>query len=485
MKGAKLAGRIAAPLAIGLTVLDAGMDVNQANKDYKAGKITDKERSNKSIGSIVEAGSTLALAAAGASTGAALGAALGSVVPLLGTAVGAAIGGTLGGITGGIAGLMSGDFMNDMGGKFSDKLHETGIIPEETRSEKLANIAEDNGAVDIGLGDGVIKSERKLRLLDSETLQALLKEETWSNKDKKTIETLLIERETTSKATIIKEEKTKKEAELALKEHKSDSIANTPFKKLSDVLATTRSGPGGKGGIGGIGGTGGQGGMTETVVSQTEKPKDMNSHNGVEGTWSNVGDEWVFYSKNYAPKKISSSLGTAPIVTPTTKNKRITSKNATPEEKEMLNQRSVDNSLRVMRKGPIGSRGKSSYKRKMELALNPKKETAKPLWDAMKPEEQKQFAKLNPYTREKNSVILKQMMSEPTGLTPASDPNIRAQNMSGIHKQNFELKTSADKPSIVPVSNVTNNNYSGGGGGGTSVITKPTTESTGKYIKGY
>ena len=323
-----------------------------------------------------------------------------------------------------------------------------------------------------------------------------------------------------TKATIIKEEKTKKEAELALKEHKPDSIANTPFKKLSDVLATTRSGPGGKGGIGGIGGTGGQGGMTEIAVSQTEKPKDMNSHNGVEGTWSNVGDEWVFYSKNYAPKKISSSLGTT--VGGAQKSRTLkgmeermmkknddkvaasdmgintqdfTSMNKEEQTKliEFAETRGI--SAEQVKGGYFNYTArsdndmtKSGYyaaenREELRTGLgyrdrrNYFKEHGVQAPEIMNPKTNKPFTSLQDVTH--------LQMVRSGKLTPASDPNIRAQNMSGIHKQNFELKTSADKPSIVPVSNVTNNNYSGGGGGGTSVITKPTTESTGKYIKGY
>ena len=56
--------------------------------------------------------------------------------------------------------------------------------------------------------------------------------------------------------------------------------------------------------------------------------------------------------------------------------------------------------------------------------------------------------------------------------------------MNGVHKQNAELKTGADKPAIVPVNNVTNNNYNGGGGGN-SVITKPTTKPNKEFEKGY
>ncbi len=235
-----------------------------------------------------------------------------------------------------------------------------------------------------------------------------------------------------------------------MKEHKPDSIANTPFKKLADVLATTRSGDGGKGGPGGKGGTGGQGGV---IASQTEKPKDMNSHNGVEGTWSKVGDEWVFYSKNYFGeelKKTSSNLDFSSSSSSSSVSGNLGNYIASDEGWEKYND--DKNDRRDIREAKEIARmeNKSTDVKRINEGKSPLYNLYKggqggPGGTANKESSNLGTAPIvTPTTKRitsKNATpILKQMMSAPTGLSPASDPNIRAQNMSGIHKQNFELK---------------------------------------------
>ena len=165
------------------------------------------------------------------------------------------------------------------------------------------------------------------------------------------------------------------------------------------------------------------------------------------------------------------------VVTPTTKkSKRITRENATPEEK------SVALSLRVMRKGPRGRKGNRAYKRKMKLALNPKKETAKPLWDAMEPEEQKQFASLNPYKREKDAIAMREMVGD--DLEPASDPNTRGANINNLHKQNAELKSGSGGVTAINNDNSVTNHYHGGKSG-PAVIMKPDVRANKDYPNGH
>jgi hypothetical protein len=66
-----------------------------------------------------------------------------------------------------------------------------------------------------------------------------------------------------------------------------------------------------------------------------------------------------------------------------------------------MTKKSVNMNLRLMREGPKGKLGERAYRLKMTTALNPKKPGAKALWNAMKPEEQKQWKHLDPYKKEK------------------------------------------------------------------------------------
>jgi hypothetical protein len=169
------------------------------------------------------------------------------------------------------------------------------------------------------------------------------------------------------------------------------------------------------------------------------------------------------------------------VVTPTRKkSKRITRENATPEEREMLNRLSVNSSLMVMREGPRGRHGKRAYKGKMKLALNPKKETAKPLWDAMKPEEQEKFKNLNPYKREKGAIAMREMMNAPV---PMSDPNKRTETINQIHKQNAQLKSGGGVAAINNDNSVTNHYHSGKSN--PSVIMKPEVGANKTYGHGH
>ena len=68
-----------------------------------------------------------------------------------------------------------------------------------------------------------------------------------------------------------------------------------------------------------------------------------------------------------------------------------------------MTKKSVNKNLTLMRKGPKGNLGGRGYRRKIKIALDPlKSPNAKPLWDAMEPEEQKQWKHLDPYKMEKD-----------------------------------------------------------------------------------
>lgn len=109
---AKSAMKGAGWLGAGLLAFDAYGSYSDASKNaqnqYDAGLITDKQRREQSGNAIGKTVGEGASGLGGAAAGAAAGAALGSIVPVLGTAIGGVLGGIVGGLSGNLIGEATG-----------------------------------------------------------------------------------------------------------------------------------------------------------------------------------------------------------------------------------------------------------------------------------------------------------------------------------------------------------------------------------------
>jgi hypothetical protein len=121
---------------------------------------------------------------------------------------------------------------------------------------------------------------------------------------------------------------------------------------------------------------------------------------------------------------------------------------------QAMTKKSVNMNLKLMRKGPVGKRGKGMYKRRMKLALDPKKPNAKALWDAMEPEEQKQWKHLDPYKKEKarSSKFADTMRTSMSQISPAQSPDDKMNTFNSVQEKNRTLQDGkSGSPALVSV----------------------------------